>query len=143
MGYLLLAFFSTFLMYSTGILQRDNTVSSLQYRDNAQQQQAAGTVRYLNALIDYLYVNPVVSGSVNDSLLESEPPPGVKHRIENSRLYVYQPAQRGLVGAMRDISGNSALIGIVKNRQLIDLRGLSMQVHVPDIIPDTYLVYIH
>ncbi len=143
MGYLLLAFFSVYLLFSTGVMQRDNATASLHHQAGSQLQQALGTLRYMNALVDYLYNHPMDNGTLSNSLLEAEPPPGVQHRIHNSRIYVYQPVQQGLISAMADKSRRSALLGTVKSRRLVDLRGTDMQVVVPDVIPDGYLVFLH
>lgn len=143
MGYLLLAFFSVYLLFSAGVMQRDNATASVKHQADSQKQQALGTLRYMNALVDYLYSHPVDNGTLSHSLLESEPPPGVQHRIHNGRIYVYQPIQQGLISAMADKSRRSALLGTVKSRRLLDLRGTDMQVTVPEVIPDGYLVYLH
>ncbi|MDH1321569.1 type IV pilus biogenesis protein PilM [Enterobacter bugandensis] len=47
------------------------------------------------------------------------------------------------MGTLATVTRNSALLGHVKNRRLIDNQGNDMQVTVPDAIPDTYLVYLN
>lgn len=143
MSYLILAFFSAFLLFSAGALQRDNLTDAQTQQAGVMQYQAASTLRYMNALNSYLYYHPVADGTISDSLLESAPPAGVRHLIRQGRVFVYQPARTGLLDALATHSRQSALLGTVKARRLLDLRGTDMQITVPDTIPDGYLVYLN
>ncbi|WP_435956106.1 type IV pilus biogenesis protein PilM [Dryocola sp. BD626] len=143
MSYLILSFFSVFLLFSSGVLQQDNATDTGRYQTGTQQQQAAATLRYMNALNSYLYAHPIADGTFSDSLLESAPPSGVRHVIRQGRVFVYQPSEAGLKDALVTLSRHSALLGSVKARRLIDLSGTDMQIPVPDVIPDGYLVYLN
>ena len=143
MGYLIMACFSVFLLFAAGVTQRTNTLSSITWTAQSQRQQAAETIRYLNVINDYLYAHPQSEGVISASLLEMQPPASVAHYISRGRVFVYQPARRGLLDAMRAQSGRSALIGTVVNRRLTDTRGNDMKVSVPDVISDNTLVYLN
>lgn len=142
MGYLLMAIFSSFLLLASGSLQRDNTTSSEEYAQGTISQQATDTMRYLNSLVDYLYLHPISDGSVPDTQLGFAPS-GVKNVVQGGRLWVYQPNQHGLLRALAIASSQSAFLGTVKSRRLVDLGGLDMQVSVPAQIPDGYIVYLN
>lgn len=142
MGYLILAIFTSLLLLASGSLQRDNATSEAAYTQGTINQQATGTMRYLNSLVDYLYQHPISDGSVPDAQLGFTPP-GVKNIIQSGRLWVYQPNQHGLLRALATASSQSAFIGTVKSRRLVDLSGLDMQVSVPSQIPDGYIVYLN
>ncbi|MFP2517052.1 type IV pilus biogenesis protein PilM [Buttiauxella agrestis] len=142
MSYLILSFFSVFLLFSSGVLQHDNATDAGQYQTDTQQQ-AAATLRYMNAINSYLYAHPMADGTFSDSLLEAAPPSGVRHVIRQGRVFVYQPSQPGLKDALVTVSRHSALLGSVKSRRLIDLSGTDMQITLPDLIPEGYLVYLN
>lgn len=142
MGYLILALFTSILLLASGSLQRDNTSSAETYTQGTVNQQATDTMRYLNSLVDYLYKHPISDGSVPDAQLGFVPS-GVKNIIQSGRLWVYQPGQHGLLRALATASSQSAFIGTVKSRRLVDLSGLDMQVSVPSQIPDGYIVYLN
>lgn len=143
MGYLVIAFFSVFFMLAGGALQRDNLSSAHDDNLYSMKQQAGDTLRYLGALTDHLYSRPQTSGSVAGAVNGVSPPSGVSNLISGGRLWVYQPAQAGLLPALATASGQSALIGTVKSRRLVGLNGSDMQVTVPGTIPDGYIVYLH
>lgn len=143
MSYLIIACFSVFLFWSSGVMERDNTLAAQEYQTSTQRQQASETIRYLNNIVDYLYHHPLTDGVIADSELDVAPPPGVAHVIQGGRIFVYQLTTPALTGAMNDLSGRSALLGITTSRRLIDLRGTDMQVTVPDVIPDGHLVYLN
>lgn len=142
MGYLILALFTSILLLASGSLQRDNTSSAETYTQGTVNQQATDTMRYLNSLVDYLYKHPISDGSVPDAQLGFVPS-GVKNIIQSGRLWVYQPGQHRLLRALATASSQSAFIGTVKSRRLVDLSGLDMQVAVPSQIPDGYIVYLN
>ena len=76
MSYLILAFFSAFLLFSAGALQRDNLTDAQTQQAGVMQYQAASTLRYMNALNSYLYYHPVADGTISDSLLSTPSLPG-------------------------------------------------------------------
>ena len=143
MGYLILACFSVFLLFASGVTQRDSAVTAITQADSSQRQQAAEAIRYLNAINDYLYDHPQTDGVISNTLLDTQPPSGVAHYLSQGRVFVYQPSKRGLLSALMDQSRHSALIGTVVSRRLKDTQGTDMQVTVPDVIPDGDLVYLN
>lgn len=143
MGYLILACFSVFLLFAAGVTSHNVTSTAIVAADSAAQQQAAETIRYLNAINDYLYEHPQSDGVISNALLDTSPPPGVAHYLSQGRVFVYQKTQQGLAGAMMDQSHHSALIGTVTGRRLRDMQGTDMKVTVPNLIPDGDLVYLN
>lgn len=143
MGYIIMACFSVYLLFASGIIQRDNATAAIAAESRVQQQQAAETILYLNAINDWLYDHPQSDGTVSNSALDTQPPPGTANVLSQARVYVYQPEKKGLAAALMDQSNQSALIGQVTNRRLTDMQGKDMQVTVPDAIPNGSLVYLN
>lgn len=142
LGYWLLSMFLALFLFASDMTHRDaNQASENAVSENLQR--ARQTVQYINTINDYLYDHPQSSGVLSDSVLGFTSVPSLTHIIQSSRVFVYQPDRLGLMGAMTTVARNSALLGHVKNRRLIDNQGNDMQVTVPDVIPDTYLVYLN
>lgn len=108
----------------------------------ATEQQANQTMAYLNAINDYLYSHPQADGTVSDELLPIKAPKGAKNYIQASRVYIYQPNDKGLMWQLEQASTKSALIGKVSSGRLKDASGTDMGVTVPSAITDGYIVYL-
>lgn len=143
MGYIIMACFSVYLLFASGVMQRDIATAAITAESSTQQQQAAEIILYLNAINDWLYDHPQSDGIVSNTVLDTQPPRGTTNILSQGRLYVYQPEKKGLAAALMDQSNQSALIGRVTNRRLTDMQGKDMQVTVPDVIPNGYLVYLN
>ncbi|WP_426786163.1 type IV pilus biogenesis protein PilM (plasmid) [Rahnella variigena] len=142
LGYWLLSMFLALFLFTSDMTHRDaNQASENAVSENLQR--ARQTVQYINTINDYLYDHPQTSGVPSDSVLGFTSVPSLTHIIQSNRVFVYQPDRLGLMGALATVTRNSALLGHVKNRRLIDNQGNDMQVTVPDVIPDTYLVYLN
>ncbi len=142
LGYWLLSMFLALFLFTSDMTHRDaNQASENAVSENLQR--ARQTVQYINTINDYLYDHPQTSGVLSDSVLGFTSVPSLTHIIQSNRVFVYQPDRLGLMGALATVTRNSALLGHVKNRRLIDNQGNDMQVTVPDVIPDTYLVYLN
>lgn len=142
LGYWLLSMFLALFLFTSDMTHRDaNQASENAVSENLQR--ARQTVQYINTINDYLYDHPQTSGVLSDSVLGFTSVPSLTHIIQSNRVFVYQPDRLGLMGALATVTRNSALLGHVKNRRLIDNQGNDMQITVPDVIPDTYLVYLN
>lgn len=105
---------------------------------------AIQTVRYMNLINDWRYDNPgFPDGVVPDSTLDWSSVPGLQNLIAGGRTWVYQPAQPGLMTSLLTQTHQSALVGHVVNRRLIDSQGNDMQVSVPDNIANDSLVWLN
>ena len=142
-GLLLLSFFLTVWLTSHDIVSHDAVQAGINMTRSEEQTRAIQTVQYINTINDYLYDNPQSDGVIDNGLLGVTPPSGVAHILQSSRVFVYQPDLPGLMTALQLQSVNSALLGRVTSRRLIDNLGNDMQVTVPDVIPDGDLVYLN
>jgi hypothetical protein len=142
LGYWLLSMFLVFFLFNADMAHRGNQ-QTLQMAESENKQRARQTVLYINTLNDYLYDHPQSDGVINDSVLGFTPFPSLSHVIQAGRVFVYQPNNSGLMSALKTMTRGSALLGRVQHRRLIDTLGADMQVSVPDVIPETYLVYLN
>lgn len=141
-GYWLISLFLVLFLFNADMTHR-GTLQTLQMTDSENKQRAQQTVLYINTINDYLYDHPQNDGVINDALLGFSPFPSLAHVIQNGRVFVYQPNHSGLMSALKTMIRDSALLGRVHNRRLIDNLGADMQVSVPDVISETDLVYIN
>ncbi|PHM37610.1 PilM protein [Xenorhabdus mauleonii] len=141
MYYWLLSFFIGFLVIG------DITSSipiEYQRQESDLNQRAIQTARYINEINDWRYNNPAqTEGTISDNTLGWVPVPGLHHVLQANRVFVYQDNQPGLISALQAQTHNSALIGTVINRRLIDYSGNDMQVAVPAHIANGQLVYLN
>lgn len=141
-GYWLLSMFLVLFLMTADMTHR-RTHQTLEMAESENKQRARQTVLYINAINDYLYDHPQDNGVINDNLLGFSSLPSLSHIIQDRRVFVYQPNNSGLMSALKTMTRGSALLGRVQNRRLIDNLGTDMQVSVPDVISETYLVYIN
>ncbi|HCA3439645.1 TPA: type IV pilus biogenesis protein PilM [Salmonella enterica subsp. salamae serovar 35:g,m,s,t:-] len=137
----LLAVFMMVFITLTSVTQ-SHDLSSRNIVQVEAEQQSMQTVAYLNAINDYLYSHPMTDGIVSDDSLPVKAPNGTKNLIQASRVYVYQPNQRGLLWQLENASDISALVGIVSAGRLTDASGTDMGVAVPSTIPNGDIVYL-
>ncbi|WP_040118651.1 type IV pilus biogenesis protein PilM [Yersinia similis] len=76
---------------------------------------------------------PQDNGVINDNLLGFSSLPSLSHIIQDRRVFVYQPQQQWLNERTENDDRDSALLGRVQNRRLIDNLGTDMQVSVPEV----------
>ena len=118
--------------------------SDMQLQESTVSQRAIQTVRYINTINDWRYLNPTQKdGVIADSILGWTPVQGLQHILLANRVYVYQADQPGLMAALLNQTRHSALVGKVISRRLIDSLGNDMQISVPGNIADGSLVYLN
>lgn len=141
MIYWLLSIFVGLLVWSN---YSPHDEAGMQFQDSSLSQRTILTVRYINEINDWRYNNPgPKDGVIPDSNFSWVSVPGLHHVLQTDRVYVYQIDQPGLMAAMLAQSRQSALVGKVVSRRLIDSLGNDMQVSVPATIPDGSLVYLN
>lgn len=142
--YYLLAIFATLLLSGTSSELRDvNLTSSIQ--DQGISQRATQMVRYMNRINDWRYQNPGIDNvSISDNQLTGwQPVAGLSNVISNGRSFVWLADQPGLMAALLTQTRQSALVGRVSQRRLLDSLGNDMQLTVPTAIPDGAVVWVN
>jgi hypothetical protein len=130
------------LLVWANVSPHDQTGAQLQ--ESELSQRASQTVSYINEINDWRYNNPSQKdGVIADSTLGWSAIPNLHNVLQSDRVYVWQPDRPGLMNALLTQSRNSALIGKVVARRLIDSSGNDMQVTVPGSIADGSLVYLN
>ncbi|MBC8950061.1 type IV pilus biogenesis protein PilM [Xenorhabdus sp. TS4] len=141
MFYWLLSFFIGFLVIGD---ISSNLPAEFQRQESNLNQRAIQTVRYINEINDWRYKNPAqTEGTIPDSSLGWVSVPELHNVLQANRIFVYQENQPGLMSALQTQTNNSALVGKVINRRLIDSLGNDMQITVPAVITDGSLVYLN
>ncbi|PQQ37231.1 pilus assembly protein PilM [Photorhabdus luminescens] len=141
MFYWLLSFFIGFLVIGD---ISSNILIETQRQESNLNQRAIQTVRYINEINDWRYKNPAqTEGAIPDSTLCWVTVPGLHNILQAKRVFVYQDNQPGLMSALQSQTHNSALVGKVIGRRLIDSSGNDMQITVPASITDGSLVYLN
>lgn len=142
LGYWLLSMFLVLFLMIADMNHR-GAYQARQAADSANQQRARQTVHYINTINDYLYAHPQNRGVISEAKLGFASVPSLAHVIEKGRVFVYQPNQPGLMRALRAQTRDSALLGRVHQRRLVDNRGDELNITLPNVIPDTALVYLN
>lgn len=148
MGHLL---FSLFLVIFSLISYSDNRFELSQESariESVTTQRAIDTVRLINVMNDYIYDHPdVINGDGPIVLTNNEMDVRINPEINNivfmKRVYVWQMPMRGLMNALKMQTLNSSLLGVVKDRRLIDEGGIDMRVDIPPQIPEGAMVYLN
>ncbi|HIA8212910.1 TPA: type IV pilus biogenesis protein PilM, partial [Escherichia coli] len=97
-------------------------------------QQAADFIRYMNAINDYLYQHPerrAAGGQLTSAQLGLPATKNVSHLISQQRVFVWAKEKPGLMGALLEQSGDSALLARVENGRLLDTRGRRISITLP------------
>lgn len=108
-------------------------------------QQAADFIRYMNAINDYLYqhlndVLPVVSSRQHSSVC---PPRKRQPPHQSAARFCLGKEKPGLMGALLEQSGDSALLARVENGRLLDTRGRRISITLPAVIPDQVIIWMN
>lgn len=148
MGYLL---FSLFLVIFSLVGYIDNRLVLSQESTEAElvtTQRAINTVMLINTINDYIYDHPDEIDGDDPIVLPQDKinipvDPVIKNVIFRKRVYVWQMPIRGLMNALKVQTRNSSLIGVVKDRRLIDEGQIDMKVDIPAQIPEGALVYLN
>ena len=143
MGWLILSFFLVIFSFASFLgSQQESDIVGSEFSSVANQR-ANETVIYINAINDYLYSNPIQNGVLTNQQIGVSVNPNLKHIISGGRVYVYQEDTTGLINAIKLVTKNSSLLGVVVNRRLIDFGNVDMSVTVPAQIPNGYVVYLN
>lgn len=107
--------------------------------------QATQMVRYMNRINDWRYLNPGAGdGSVSDSQLTGwKSVSGLSNVIVSGRTFIWRTGQPGLMATLLTQTRQSALVGRVNARRLLDNSGTDMQLTVPPVIPDGSVVWVN
>ncbi|EAY4251309.1 TPA: type IV pilus biogenesis protein PilM [Escherichia coli] len=109
-------------------------------------QQAADFIRYMNAINDYLYQHPerrAAGGQLTSAQLGLPATKNVSHLIRQQRVFVWAKEKPGLMGALLEQSGDSALLARVENGRLLDTRGRRISITLPAVIPDQVIIWMN
>lgn len=116
-----------------------------QLQDQTLSLRATQMVRYMNRINDWRYQNPGAGDiSVSDSQLTGwKNVSGLNNVIAGGRTYVWRAGEPGLMSALLTQTRQSALVGRVSTRRLLDSSGTDMQLTVPAAIPDGSVVWVN
>jgi len=94
---------------------------------------------------DWRYRHALADGTVSLSELALPvlPDSRIRHVIVANRLWVWMPEVPGLVDALREQSGGSALTGTVERGQLVWLSGVAAGLPLPAGIQNGDVVYLN
>jgi len=125
MGWLIVALGTVFLLM-VGHIQTRQQVDTVSLTQSGTGVLLARQMLVLaSGINDWRYHHAVTDGTVALSALALSVTPDtrIRHVIAGNRLWVWMPEIPGLVSALREQSGGSALIGSVKQGQLVWLSG--------------------
>ncbi|ECR4900772.1 type IV pilus biogenesis protein PilM [Salmonella enterica] len=147
MGWLIVAFGTVFLLM-VGHIQNIQRVEVMTLQQSGSSSLLARQMLSLAAGInDWRDRHPLSDGTVALSALALPVTPDsrIRHVIVANRLWVWMPEVPGLVDALREQSGGSALIGTVKQGQLqlVWLSGVSAGLPLPAGIQNGDVVYLN
>lgn len=147
MGWLIVAFGTVFLLM-VGHIQNIQRGEVMTLQQSGSSSLLARQMLSLAAGInDWRDRHPLSDGTVALSALALPVTPDsrIRHVIVANRLWVWMPEVPGLVDALREQSGGSALIGTVKQGQLqlVWLSGVSAGLPLPAGIQNGDVVYLN
>ncbi|EIK9752979.1 type IV pilus biogenesis protein PilM [Salmonella enterica] len=145
MGWLIVAFGTVFLLI-VGHIQTSQRVETVKQQQSGSSHLLARQVLSLAAGInDWRYRHTLTDGTVALSALALPVTPDsrIRYVIVADRLWVWMPEVPGLVDALREQSGGSALIGTVTQGQLVWLSGVSAGLPLPAGIQNGDVVYLN
>lgn len=116
-----------------------------QIQDQTLSIQATQMVRYMNRINDWRYDNPSADNqSVSDAQLTGwKSVPGLNNFISGGRTFVWRAGQPGLMSALLTQTRQSALVGRVASRRLLDSNGIDMQISVPEAVAESSVVWVN
>ncbi|ENP5334062.1 type IV pilus biogenesis protein PilM [Salmonella enterica] len=145
MGWLIVAFGTVFLLM-VGHIQNIQRVEVMTLQQSGSSSLLARQMLSLAAGInDWRDRHPLSDGTVALSALALPVTPDsrIRHVIAANRLWVWMPEIPGLVDALREQSGGSALIGTVKQGQLVWLSGVTAGLPLPAGVQNGDVVYLN
>lgn len=145
MGWLIVAFGTVFLLM-VGHIQNIQRVEVMTLQQSGSSSLLARQMLSLAAGInDWRDRHPLSDGTVALSALALPVTPDsrIRHVIAANRLWVWMPEVPGLVDALREQSGGSALIGTVKQGQLVWLSGVTAGLPLPAGVQNGDVVYLN
>ncbi|EAR0811710.1 pilus assembly protein PilP [Salmonella enterica] len=145
MGWLIVAFGTVFLLI-VGHIQNIQRSEVMTLQQSGSSSLLARQMLSLAAGInDWRYRHAPADGTVVLSALALPVTPDsrIRHVIAANRLWVWMPEIPGLVDALREESGGSALIGTVKQGQLVWLSGVTAGLPLPAGIQSGDVVYLN
>ncbi|EHL4431050.1 TPA: type IV pilus biogenesis protein PilM [Salmonella enterica] len=145
MGWLIVAFGTVFLLM-VGHIQNIQRVEVMTLQQSGSSSLLARQMLSLAAGInDWRDRHPLSDGTVALSALALPVTPDsrIRHVIAANRLWVWMPEVPGLVDALREQSGGSALTGTVKQGQLVWLSGVTAGLPLPAGVQNGDVVYLN
>ncbi|EII6717544.1 type IV pilus biogenesis protein PilM [Salmonella enterica] len=145
MGWLIVAFGTVFLLM-VGHIQNIQRVEVMTLQQSGSSSLLARQMLSLAAGInDWRDRHALSDGTVALSALALPVTPDsrIRHVIAANRLWVWMPEVPGLVDALREQSGGSALIGTVKQGQLVWLSGVTAGLPLPAGVQNGDVVYLN
>ncbi|ECA1950144.1 pilus assembly protein PilP [Salmonella enterica subsp. enterica serovar Virchow] len=145
MGWLIVALGTVFLLI-VGQIQTRQQVETLRV------QQAAGSTLLARQMLvlagainDWRWRHPMTDGTVPLPALALPVMPDrrIRHVIAGNRLWVWMPEFPGLAEALREQSGGSALVGTVRQGQLVWLSGTVAGLPLPPGPENGDVVYLN
>lgn len=143
MGVWLYAIFFVIIVINGHYDRRNNFTQNIISQKNTSNEKAMRVVIYMDGINDHLYNHPRQSGVLTEFEIGVKVEPDIRHIIQDGRAFVYLPSEPGLMDALKRQTVNSALLGTVENRLLIDNKDVNMLISVPGIIPNGYIVYLN
>lgn len=142
--YWLLVLFSALLLGGMSA-EQEGVHQDIVLQEQARTMEAIQMVRYMNNINDWRYLNPGVDNiSITDTQLTGwKNVPGLSNLISGGRCYVWRTNEPGLMAALLVQTRQSALVGRVVSRRLVDGAGADMQFTVPSAIPDGSVVWVN
>ncbi|ENP1270558.1 type IV pilus biogenesis protein PilM [Salmonella enterica] len=145
MGWLIVALGTVFLLV-VGHIQTSQRTEVVKMQQSGSSYLLARQMLSLAAGInDWRYRHTLANGTVSLSELALPviPDSHIRYVIVANRLWVWMPEIPGLVDALREQSGGSALIGTVEQGQLLWLSGVAAGLPLPAGIQNGDVVYLN
>ncbi|EAN2396175.1 type IV pilus biogenesis protein PilM [Salmonella enterica] len=145
MGWLIVAFGTVFLLMVGHIQDSQRTAVMTMQQSGGGYQLSRQMLLLAAGINDWRYRHAPADGTVALSALALPVTPDsrIRHLIVGNRLWVWMPEVPGLVDALREQSGGSALIGTVKQGQLVWLSGVTAGLPLPAGIQNGDVVYLN
>ncbi|MJZ42586.1 pilus assembly protein PilP [Salmonella enterica subsp. enterica] len=145
MGWLIVAFGTVFLLI-VGHIQTSQRTEVVKMQQSGSSYLLARQMLSLAAGInDWRARHVPADGTValSDLALPVTPDSRIRHVMVADRLWVWMPDVPGLVDALRDVSGGSALIGTVNQGRVVWLSGVPAGLPLPAGIQNGDVVYLN
>lgn len=145
MGWVMLAFSLLFFLIVGDIDSQQNQSGREALQTQTGQLWASQIMTIASRVNDLRYRTGQNDGEVPPAQLglPFTPDPRIRYLLQQGRLWVWMPDQPGLTEALRAQSRGSALIGTMKNGQLLWLSGLATGLPAPQGVTDGAVVYLN